>query len=146
MLEAMRHATDLYFDTVSQIHMPRWSRGRVALVGDAAFAPSLLTGQGTSLALVGAYVLAGELAAHDDPCAAFAAYERIVRPYVEVNQALANQSNASFLMPRTADELDARNRQLASSHERSALPDDPSSQAYNAIRLPDYGRYLRAAA
>lgn len=146
MLEGMRHATDLYFDTVSQIHMPRWSSGRVAFVGDAAFAPSLLTGQGTSLALVGGYVLAGELAAHEDPCAAFASYERILRPYVEANQALANQANASFLMPRTQRELDARNRQLASPQESSPPAEDPSSQAYNALRLPDYTRYLRAAA
>src|SRR5580658_9444682 len=72
LLEAMRHAKDLYSDTVSQIRMPVWSSGRVALVGDAAFAPSFRSGQGTSLALVGAYVLAGELASQDDPSEAFA--------------------------------------------------------------------------
>lgn len=62
MLKALPDADDLFFDAVSQIRMPRWSEGRVALVGDAAFAPSFLTGQGTSLALVGAYMLAHSLA------------------------------------------------------------------------------------
>ena len=66
LVEAMLAANDLYFDAVEQIRMPSWSKGRVALVGDAAYAPSFLTGQGTSLALVGAYVLAGELASHAD--------------------------------------------------------------------------------
>ena len=53
--------SDLYFDAVSQIRMPSWSKGRVALLGDSAFAPSFLTGQGTQLALTSAYILAGEL-------------------------------------------------------------------------------------
>lgn len=61
--------------------MDRWSTGRVVLVGDAGYCPSPLTGMGTSLALVGAYVLAGELARHDgDHTRAFAAYERRMRP------------------------------------------------------------------
>jgi 2-polyprenyl-6-methoxyphenol hydroxylase-like FAD-dependent oxidoreductase len=59
LLEAMWQAPDLYFDSVSQVHMDRWSSGRVALVGDAAYGPSPMAGVATSLALVGAYVLAG---------------------------------------------------------------------------------------
>ncbi len=102
LLDAMRHADDLFFDTVSQIHMPCWSKGRVALTGDAAFAPSFRSGQGTSLALVGAYVLAGELASQDDPALAFASYERLVRPFVEANQALATREAGSFFLPRNA--------------------------------------------
>src|ERR1700691_1414577 len=109
-LDALRRADDLYFDTVSQIRMPCWSKGRVALVGDAAYAPSFRSGQGTSIALVGAYVLAGELAAHDDPADAFAAYEHIVRPFVEANQALAIKKDGNYFLPRTQGELDARNR------------------------------------
>jgi hypothetical protein len=54
LVQALRRADDLYFDTVSQIRMPHWSKGRVALVGDSAFAPSFLSCQGTSLAIVGA--------------------------------------------------------------------------------------------
>lgn len=67
--------------------MPAWSKGRVALVGDAAYGPSPLSGQGSSLALVGAYVLAGELKlAQGDYTKAFAAYEQEMRAFVEKNQ------------------------------------------------------------
>ncbi|MGI5126131.1 FAD-dependent monooxygenase [Pseudonocardia sp. CA-107938] len=84
-------APDFYADSVSQVRMESWSRGRVALVGDAAYCPSLASGQGTSLALVGAYVLAGELAAAGgDHAAAFAAYEQRMRAFVEVNQKLGS--------------------------------------------------------
>lgn len=64
--------------------MPAWTSGRVALVGDAAYAPSSLSGQGSSLALVGADVLASELARHPDHQDAFAACELKMRPFVEV--------------------------------------------------------------
>ncbi|MEU7742583.1 FAD-dependent monooxygenase [Nonomuraea sp. NPDC049158] len=64
LLNDMRHAPDFYFDSVGQVHMDGWSRGRVALIGDAAYCPSSLSGMGSGLALVGAYVLAGELAAN----------------------------------------------------------------------------------
>jgi 2-polyprenyl-6-methoxyphenol hydroxylase-like FAD-dependent oxidoreductase len=113
LLEAMRRAEDLYSDTVSQTRMPVWSSRRVALVGDAAYAPSFRSGQGTSLALVGAYVLAGELASQADPTDAFAAYERITRPFVEANQALAIEGNGYILLPRTPQEVEARNQILA---------------------------------
>src|SRR5699024_12109269 len=72
-----RRSSDL--DMAAQIRMPSWSTGRVALVGDAAYAPSFLTGQGSSLALVGAYMLASSLAAHQGHAAAFRAYERDTR-------------------------------------------------------------------
>jgi 2-polyprenyl-6-methoxyphenol hydroxylase-like FAD-dependent oxidoreductase len=142
LLEAMRHADDLFFDTVSQIRMPCWSKGRVGLVGDAAFAPSFLSGQGTSLALVGAYVLAGELAAHDNPVDAFAAYERTVRPFAEANQALATKEGGSFFLPRTQEQLDVRNRVLASLASRgpAKMPGGNARDVHNALRLPDYER------
>jgi 2-polyprenyl-6-methoxyphenol hydroxylase-like FAD-dependent oxidoreductase len=124
--------------------MPQWSKGRVALVGDAAHAPSFRSGQGTSLALVGAYVLAGELARHDDPLAAFAAYERIARPFVETNQALAikEEGEDSFL-PLTQGELDARNRMLAAPRDSGRPTADQGAKAravHNGLTLPDYGR------
>ncbi len=79
---------DLYFDVVSQIHMDRWSRGRVLLVGDAAGCISLLGGEGTGLAITEAYVLAGELArAGGDHRRAFDAYENRLRPFIESKQA-----------------------------------------------------------
>ncbi|OBK90872.1 FAD-binding protein [Mycobacterium sp. 1165178.9] len=91
LLEYMREAPDFYFDEMSQIKMDRWSRGRVALVGDAGYCCSPLSGQGTSVALLGAYVLAGELkAASQDEMvdyeAGFASYHREFSDYVKRNQ------------------------------------------------------------
>jgi 2-polyprenyl-6-methoxyphenol hydroxylase-like FAD-dependent oxidoreductase len=89
-IERMWPAADFYFGALAQTVMDSWSRGRVALVGDAGYCPSPFSGQGTSLALVGAYVLAEELGASPgDHARAFAAYERRMRPYVLKNQALA---------------------------------------------------------
>ncbi|GAA4386458.1 FAD-dependent monooxygenase [Actinomadura verrucosospora] len=82
LLHDMRYAPDFYFDSVGQVHMDTWSRGRVALLGDAAYCPSSLSGMGSGLALVGAYVLAGELAAaHGDHHVAFGRYEEEMREY-----------------------------------------------------------------
>ena len=67
LVEAMHAADDFVLDSMAQVHLPAWSRGRVVLLGDAAWCPTPLSGLGTSLALVGAYVLAGELAAAADP-------------------------------------------------------------------------------
>lgn len=94
LLKAMGAARDFYLDAMAQVHMDTWSHGRVTLVGDAAHCPSPLSGQGTSLALVGAYVLADELARTDDHRAALARYERRLRPYVDLNQALATENPA----------------------------------------------------
>jgi 2-polyprenyl-6-methoxyphenol hydroxylase-like FAD-dependent oxidoreductase len=91
LLEAMAAADVFYFDAMAQIHLDRWSAGRVVLVGDAGYCASALSGQGTSLALVGAYVLAQELgrAGHEE---ALAAYETRMRPFVALNQALATEN------------------------------------------------------
>jgi 2-polyprenyl-6-methoxyphenol hydroxylase-like FAD-dependent oxidoreductase len=84
LLREMQYAPDFYFDSVGQVHMDTWSRGRVALLGDAAYCPSSLSGMGSGLALVGAYVLAGELAAaHGDHQVAFARYEQEMREYAK---------------------------------------------------------------
>lgn len=140
LLTALEQAEDLFFDTVSQIHLPRWSSGRVALVGDAAHAPSFLSGQGTSLALVGAYVLAGELAARSHHVEAFEAYENLTRPFMEANQALAN---GSMLMPRTRSELEARNAALAALETSKTLPrSEQARRVHNSLRLPDYSPWL----
>ncbi|MFE0801270.1 FAD-dependent monooxygenase [Streptomyces sp. NPDC058812] len=134
MVAAMRHANDPFFDTVSQVHMPCWSSGRVALVGDAAYAPSFLTGQGSSLALVGAYMLAGSLAAHRDHTAAFAAYERDIRGFVELNQAQVGEGDAA-LFPTTAEALEKRNNKLRS---LTALPPETGRPAHTALTLPEH--------
>lgn len=88
VLKAMEDSEDMHFDAVSQVKAPRWSRGRAALVGDAAYCPSPLSGMGANLSLVGAYVLAGELSRRPDHRAAFEAYEKLLRPYVERVQKL----------------------------------------------------------
>ncbi|GAA5610446.1 hypothetical protein CP981_06695 [Streptomyces platensis] len=93
LLKAMWEAPDFYFDAMAQIHMDRWSEGRAVLVGDAGYCPSPLSGQGTSLALVGAYVLADELRkAGADHRTALTRYEERLRPFVECNQALATEN------------------------------------------------------
>lgn len=89
----MKESSDFYFDSIAQIHMPNWSKGRTALVGDAAYSATPLSGQGTSIAIAGAYVLAGELLeAQGDPAIAFSRYEQLMRPFVKKNQDLANMS------------------------------------------------------
>jgi len=93
LLGMMPDAPDYYFDVAAQIDMAQWSRDRVVLVGDAGYCASPLSGQGTSLALVGAYVLAGELAAAGGAYqAAFQQYEKEMRPFVGLNQALGRKS------------------------------------------------------
>lgn len=80
--------------------MPRWSAGRIALVGDAAYAPSLLAGQGSALAIIGAYVLAGELARAVNAADAFARYEGRLRPFIGRKQRGAATLGGAFA-PRT---------------------------------------------
>jgi len=93
LLEMMPGASDFYFDAAAQISMAHWSQGRVVLVGDAGYCASPMSGQGTSLALIGAYVLAGELAAASGAYqTAFYQYEREMRPFVALNQALGLKS------------------------------------------------------
>ncbi len=89
MLEEMAGAPDFYFDSVCQVHVGQWARGRVGLIGDAAYCGSPLTGMGTSTSLVGAYVLAGELASTpDDHEGAFTRYQREMKDYVAQCQEL----------------------------------------------------------
>jgi 2-polyprenyl-6-methoxyphenol hydroxylase-like FAD-dependent oxidoreductase len=87
ILGELDHTNELYFDRVSQIKMDRWSRGRVALVGDAAFCVSLMAGQGSALAMTAAYVLAGELVKakgnHDQ---AFGKYQEVLRAFIGSKQ------------------------------------------------------------
>jgi 2-polyprenyl-6-methoxyphenol hydroxylase-like FAD-dependent oxidoreductase len=105
-LEAAR---DLYFDAVNQVRMPAWSSGRIVLLGDAAYCPSLLAGQGTAFAMAGAYLLAGELAlASGEPGTAFARYEAQFRPFVEKKQRGAEGFGNQFA-PRTVFALRMRN-------------------------------------
>jgi 2-polyprenyl-6-methoxyphenol hydroxylase-like FAD-dependent oxidoreductase len=93
LLQMMPAAADYYFDVAAQVSMPHWSQGRVVLAGDAGYCASPMSGQGTSLALIGAYVLVGELAAAPGAYqTAFDQYEKEMRPFVTLNQALGLKS------------------------------------------------------
>jgi 2-polyprenyl-6-methoxyphenol hydroxylase-like FAD-dependent oxidoreductase len=93
LLRYMRSAPDFYFDEMSQIVMDHWSIGRVALVGDAAYCVSPLSGQGTSVALLGAYILAGELKlAGYDHGMGYANYFKLFKGYTERTQFLASDN------------------------------------------------------
>ena len=122
---------DFYLDQVAQVVMDRWSSGRVGLLGDAAFSSSPLSGQGTGLALVGAYLLAGELAAAGwDPEAGFAAYERRMRSFVEANQEIGRLHARSLDVPgpdaEPSPEFDAE------------WFTELIERAINGVELPDY--------
>lgn len=110
LLADLESAEDPFCDSISQIRMPTWSAGRVVVVGDAAFAPSFLSGQGTSAAMAGGYLLASELSTVADHTAAFAGYERRLRPFISRNQALANGGGALTIDSR--NKLFARNQML----------------------------------
>jgi 2-polyprenyl-6-methoxyphenol hydroxylase-like FAD-dependent oxidoreductase len=120
---------DFYLDQVAQVVMDRWSSGRVGLLGDAAFSSSPMSGGGTGLALVGAYLLAGELAAAGwDPEAGFAGYERRMRSFVEANQEIGR--------------LHVRSRDVPGPDaEPSTEPEwdfELIERAINGVELPDY--------
>ncbi|MBV9446668.1 MAG: FAD-dependent monooxygenase [Streptosporangiaceae bacterium] len=121
---------DFYLDQVAQVVMDRWSSGRVGLLGDAAFSSSPLSGQGTGLALVGAYLLAGELAAAGwDPQAGFAAYQARMRSFVEANQEIGR--------------LNARSRDVPGPDAEPGLapedwPIELIERAINGVELPAY--------
>jgi 2-polyprenyl-6-methoxyphenol hydroxylase-like FAD-dependent oxidoreductase len=120
---------DFYLDQVAQVVMDRWCSGRVGLLGDAAFSSSPMSGQGTGLALVGAYLLAGELAAAGwDPEAGFAGYEGRMRSFVEANQEIGR--------------LHARSRDVTGPDaEPSAGPEwdlELIERAINGVELPGY--------
>jgi 2-polyprenyl-6-methoxyphenol hydroxylase-like FAD-dependent oxidoreductase len=132
IVNAMREADDLFYDTVGQIRMPTWSNGRVALVGDAAYAPSFLTGQGSSLALVGAYMLAHSLAANRNHVTAFASYEQDTREFVTANQALVDHG-AAGLFPTTVQALEQRNARI---RDLTTMPAPTTRPAYTALMLP----------
>src|SRR3954447_3406634 len=86
LLDELEQADDLYLDSISQVMMPSWTIGRVTLVGDAGYSPGPAVGGGTSLAVLGAYVLATELAAAGpDLAPGLAAYEAAIRPAVEAS-------------------------------------------------------------
>ena len=124
---------DFYLDQVAQVVMDRWSSGRVGLLGDAAFSASPMSGAGTGLALVGAYMLAGELAAADwDPEAGFAGYRERMRDYVEANQEIGRMHVQMLTAP--APDPDAEPGPEPDMEAITALIE----RAVNGPELPEY--------
>lgn len=86
----MHESEDFYVQHIAQVRLNRWSSGRVTVVGDAGYAPSSFAAMGTSIAFIGAYVLAGEISRQSNNIpAALESYERVLRPYVESIQKLS---------------------------------------------------------
>jgi len=151
LMELMPTASDWYFDKAAQINMPRWSQGRVVLVGDAAYCASPMSGQGTSLALIGAYVLAGELAATSGDCLrAFAEYENAMRPFVEANQALGLRSSKIMLSGKNKSVSGWLLKQFMRIMPGPVLEwiinrsTERIREAANAISLKDYSSFFRS--
>ncbi|SDK16669.1 FAD-dependent monooxygenase [Streptomyces indicus] len=106
LLREVAACEDLYFDANAQVEMESWSRGRITLLGDAGYCAAPTSGRGTSQALIGAYVLAGELAAAGgDHVRAFAAYEREMRGFVAEHQKAGREGAEAFFMGTPTQEL-----------------------------------------
>ncbi len=142
LLEMMESAPDFYFDSVSQVKMDRWSMGRFALLGDAAYCASPLSGMGTGMAVIGAYVMAGELAeAGGNYSLAFERYETRMRDFVRKCQRMAD-GGTEWFVPRT------RFRLWLSNQMWKALPYTPWKNMMievplkigNSICLKEYWR------
>jgi 2-polyprenyl-6-methoxyphenol hydroxylase-like FAD-dependent oxidoreductase len=111
LLAALDGAHDFYFDEMAQLRMPRWSSGRIALLGDAAFGPSPMSGQGTSLALTGGYLLAHQLDLAPNASTAFDRWENAFRANVEQNQRLAGDG-FGMLLPGSRLGIAVRNQTM----------------------------------
>jgi 2-polyprenyl-6-methoxyphenol hydroxylase-like FAD-dependent oxidoreductase len=143
LLAAAQTSDDFYFDAFVQVHMPSISEGRVTLVGDAGYCASPLSGMGTSLALVGAYVLAGELGPADSVDAqrieaALRRYEAVMRPYIDRCQDLANGIDG--YLPKSANDI-AITAQVMKWMQRWPFRSFAEKKWFttaDAIELPDY--------
>ena len=141
LLVDMDQAPDFYFDSISQVQLENWSRGRVVLLGDAASCASPLSGMGTGIAIVGAYVLAHELAGAQSHTEAFARYQQILTPFVEKSQKFARDAAKSGFAPDTRLGILIRDLVM-----RLVIPRIPVEvmlkdvlAAANAVKLSDYG-------
>jgi 2-polyprenyl-6-methoxyphenol hydroxylase-like FAD-dependent oxidoreductase len=140
-IDAMWEAPEIYFDSLSQIHLDAWSRGRVVLLGDAAWCAGP-GGSGTGMAMMGAYILAFELGrAGGDHATAFARYEERLRPGATKGQKQANGAGA-FLAPATEKRIRQRNRfyRILSHRLMAKVFAKLTGGAANSVSLKDYPR------
>jgi 2-polyprenyl-6-methoxyphenol hydroxylase-like FAD-dependent oxidoreductase len=140
MLAAMASAESIYFDQVGQIRLDHWTKGRTALIGDAAACVSLLAGQGSLLAMAEAYVLAGELrTCGSDYGAAFARYEQRLMSWLRRKQRSAANFASSFA-PKTAFGIAFRNVVLRLMPRLPFVADFfIGRELRDQVKLPDYG-------
>lgn len=131
IFNCMPKSDDFYFDAITQVKMNSWTKGRIALLGDAGYCPSPLSGQGNNLAFVGAYILAGELkTANGNHMQAFTRYNALLRSFVDTNQAFGVWVSKSFLVE------DDVSKEIA--EERSTKILDMIKTVSNAMTLPEY--------
>jgi 2-polyprenyl-6-methoxyphenol hydroxylase-like FAD-dependent oxidoreductase len=109
IIEELKKADNFYLDQGCQIKMPAWTNGRVALIGDAGYAPAFPTGMGSTLAIQGATVLADAMAENEDHNSAFKIYNEKFRPVVEKLQATV-YDGISFVLPDTEEKINKRNK------------------------------------
>lgn len=147
VLDALETADDAYYESIGQVIAPRWSIGRVALAGDAAWCASPVSGMGTTLALVGPFVLAGELAAHVDHRDGMRGYERVFRPFAEKAQKLPpgtpQLANPTSRLGVEAFRLVLR---IAASKPASAIGAKLFSPPADEFELPDHSHLERTVA
>ncbi|MBD2757769.1 FAD-dependent monooxygenase [Spirosoma validum] len=144
--EAIEKGEEMYFDGIGQIKAPQWFKGRLGMIGDAAYCPSPITGRGVTLAMVGAYLLAGELSRHQRFEDAFSSYEGLMRPYVESVQGLP-PGVPELLYPSSATGVAIVNKLagLLSSRAVKTVINllkpsaDQADQQLNGLALPRYG-------
>jgi 2-polyprenyl-6-methoxyphenol hydroxylase-like FAD-dependent oxidoreductase len=139
VLDGMGRASDFYFEAISQVRLPCFANGRIGLVGDAAWCASPISGMGTTLALLGAYVLAGELARHDDHRAAFAAYASVMRPHVRKAQKLP-PGTPRIANPRSSTGVHLLNTaaRLAAGPIGSRVAGRLAALGARPVEVPDY--------
>jgi 2-polyprenyl-6-methoxyphenol hydroxylase-like FAD-dependent oxidoreductase len=131
ILNRMPESNDFYFDAITQVKMNSWTKGRIALLGDAGYSPSPLSGQGNNLAFVGAYILAGELkTANGNYMQAFIRYNALLHSFVDANQKFGVWVSKSFLVE---DEV---SKEIA--EERSDRILTMMKSVSNSITLPQY--------
>jgi 2-polyprenyl-6-methoxyphenol hydroxylase-like FAD-dependent oxidoreductase len=143
LLSAAAESDDFYFDSFAQVHMPTISQGRVTLAGDAGYCASPLSGMGTSLALVGAYVLAGELGAvgaldAKGIQAALQRYESVMRPYIDRCQDLPNGIDGYLPKSDTDITVTAQVMKWMQRWPFRSLAEKKWFTTADAIGLPDY--------
>jgi 2-polyprenyl-6-methoxyphenol hydroxylase-like FAD-dependent oxidoreductase len=141
VLKALEQADDLYFDAIAQIHVDRLTKGRVALLGDAGYGATM-GGMGTGVAIVGAYVLAGELArAGGDHRTAFAEYETRIRDFAKGCQKISGNAGP-FFAPPTERRIRSRDRmyRILSSRPLARFFKKLTEKAATDIKLREYPR------